>query len=144
MLDDGAARAILGTAAVAADVTFVGRAVEEFAERVVVALDVRAGHLMIDGWREAGGAGRNSALSGQRRRRPAHLVTAIARDGTLEGPDLTLYKHVLKLTDRPATCPAASATPTTCGAPRSASAARPPLQEGALREDVEAVAGDER
>jgi phosphoribosylformimino-5-aminoimidazole carboxamide ribonucleotide (ProFAR) isomerase len=28
-------------------------------------------------------------------------VTSIARDGTLEGPDLTLYRQVLGLTDRP-------------------------------------------
>ena len=32
---------------------------------------------------------------------PRYLVTAIARDGTLEGPDLRLYRHVLGLTDRP-------------------------------------------
>jgi phosphoribosylformimino-5-aminoimidazole carboxamide ribotide isomerase len=100
VLEDGAARAILGTAA-AADVSFVGRAVEEFAERVVVAVDVRGGRLMIDGWREEGPeldptiSGLNDAGA------PRYLVTAIARDGTLEGPDLTLYKHVLKLTDRP-------------------------------------------
>ena len=32
---------------------------------------------------------------------PRYLVTAIARDGTLEGPDLALYGRILKLTDRP-------------------------------------------
>jgi phosphoribosylformimino-5-aminoimidazole carboxamide ribonucleotide (ProFAR) isomerase len=30
-----------------------------------------------------------------------YLVTAIARDGTLEGPDMALYGRVLKLTDQP-------------------------------------------
>lgn len=100
VLEDGAARAILGTAA-AADPSFVGRAVEEFAERVVVAVDVRGGHLMMDGWREKGPeleptiSGLNDAGA------PRYLVTAIARDGTLDGPDLTLYRQVLKLTDRP-------------------------------------------
>jgi phosphoribosylformimino-5-aminoimidazole carboxamide ribotide isomerase len=100
VFEAGAARAILGTAA-AADATFVERAVEEFAERVVVAVDVRGGHLMIDGWREEGPAlapaisGLNDAGA------PRYLVTAIARDGTLDGPDLTLYRQVLKLTDRP-------------------------------------------
>jgi phosphoribosylformimino-5-aminoimidazole carboxamide ribotide isomerase len=100
VVEDGAARAILGTAA-AADVSFVGRAVEEFAERVVVAVDVRGGRLMIDAWREEGPelestlAGLNDAGA------PRYLVTAIARDGTLDGPDLTLYRQVLKLTDRP-------------------------------------------
>jgi phosphoribosyl isomerase A len=100
LFEDGAARAILGTAA-AADVSLVGRAVEEFAERVVVAVDVRGGRLMLDGWREEGPE-LGSALSElDDAGAPRYLVTAIARDGTLEGPDLTLYRQVLKLTDRP-------------------------------------------
>ena len=100
VFEAGAARAILGTAA-AADASFVARAVEEFAERVVVAVDVRGGHLMIDGWREEGPV-LESALSGLNEAgAPRYLVTAIARDGTLDGPDLTLYRQVLKLTDRP-------------------------------------------
>ena len=100
VFEDGAARAILGTAA-AADATFVARAVEEFAERVVVAVDVRGGHLMIDGWREEGPA-LESAIAGlDEAGTPRYLVTAIARDGTLDGPDLTLYRQVLQLTDRP-------------------------------------------
>jgi phosphoribosylformimino-5-aminoimidazole carboxamide ribotide isomerase len=100
VFEAGAARAILGTAA-AADASFVARAVEEFAERVVVAVDVRGGRLMIDGWREEGPA-LEPALSGLNEAgAPRYLVTAIARDGTLDGPDLTLYRQVLKLTDRP-------------------------------------------
>jgi phosphoribosylformimino-5-aminoimidazole carboxamide ribotide isomerase len=100
VFEAGAARAILGTAA-AADDSFVARAVEEFAERVVVAVDVRGGHLMIDGWREEGPA-LEAAISGLNEAgAPRYLVTAIARDGTLDGPDLTLYRQVLKLTDRP-------------------------------------------
>jgi phosphoribosylformimino-5-aminoimidazole carboxamide ribotide isomerase len=83
VLEIGAGRAILGTSA-ALDPGFVARAVEEFAERILVAVDVRGGHAMVKGWREEGPP-----------------VTAIARDGTLEGPDLRLYRHVLGLTDRP-------------------------------------------
>jgi phosphoribosylformimino-5-aminoimidazole carboxamide ribotide isomerase len=96
----GAARAILGTAA-AADVSFVARAVEEFAERVVVAVDVRGGRLMLDGWREEGPELETALPALHDAGAPRFLVTAIARDGTLEGPDLTLYRQVLKLTDRP-------------------------------------------
>jgi phosphoribosylformimino-5-aminoimidazole carboxamide ribotide isomerase len=100
VVDDGAARAILGTAA-AADASFVERVVEEFAERVVVAVDVRGGHVMTNGWREEGPelGPAIAALNGAGA--PRYLVTAIARDGTLEGPDLTLYRQVLTLTDRP-------------------------------------------
>jgi phosphoribosylformimino-5-aminoimidazole carboxamide ribonucleotide (ProFAR) isomerase len=32
---------------------------------------------------------------------PRFLVTAISRDGTMDGPDLTLYERMLELTDRP-------------------------------------------
>ena len=53
LLDAGAARVILGTAA-AADASFVRRAVEEHAESIVVAIDVRGGHVMVRGWKEEG------------------------------------------------------------------------------------------
>jgi phosphoribosylformimino-5-aminoimidazole carboxamide ribotide isomerase len=100
VVDDGASRAILGTAA-AADVSFVARAVEEFAERVVVAVDVRGGRVMTNGWREEG-PGLEAAITRLNDAgTPRYLVTAIARDGTLEGPDLTLYRQVLGLTGRP-------------------------------------------
>ena len=98
--DGGAARAILGTAA-AADVSFVGRIIEEFAERVVVAVDVRGGRVMTNGWREEGPELEPTIAALNRAGAPRYLVTAIARDGTLEGPDLTLYRQVLSLTDRP-------------------------------------------
>ena len=100
MLETGAARAILGTAA-AADPPFVTRAVEEFAEHVVVGVDVRGGRLMVRGWKEEG-PGLEDAISAlDEAGAPRYLVTSIARDGTLEGPDLALYGRVLKLTNRP-------------------------------------------
>jgi phosphoribosylformimino-5-aminoimidazole carboxamide ribotide isomerase len=100
VVEAGAARAILGTAA-AADPSFVGRAVEEFAERVVVAVDVRGGHVMTNGWTEEGPELEPTVAALDDAGAPRYIVTAIARDGTLEGPDLTLYRQVLKLTDRP-------------------------------------------
>jgi phosphoribosylformimino-5-aminoimidazole carboxamide ribotide isomerase len=100
VFEDGAARVILGTAA-AADASFVERAVEEFAERVVVAVDVRGGRLMIDGWRAEGPELETTLSALNDSGAPRYLVTAIARDGTLDGPDLTLYRQVLSLTDRP-------------------------------------------
>jgi phosphoribosylformimino-5-aminoimidazole carboxamide ribotide isomerase len=100
VLEAGAARAILGTAA-AADPSFVGRAVEEFAERVVVAVDVRGGRVMTNGWTEEGPELEEAIPTLDEAGAPRYIVTAIARDGTLEGPDLTLYRQVLKRTDRP-------------------------------------------
>ena len=100
LLDLGAARAILGTAA-ALDPTFVARAVEEFAERVLVAIDVRGGRVMVKGWQEEGPALEPAIAALDEAGSPRYLVTAIARDGTLDGPDLRLYKQVRSLTDRP-------------------------------------------
>ena len=99
-LEWGAARAILGTAAIA-DVSFVSRAVEEFAEHVVVAVDVRGGHAMVRGWREEGPPISDLVPALTEAGAPRFLVTSIARDGTLEGPDITLYRNALQLTDRP-------------------------------------------
>jgi phosphoribosylformimino-5-aminoimidazole carboxamide ribotide isomerase len=96
----GAARAILGTSA-ALDPAFVARAVEEFAERVLVAVDVRGGHAMVKGWKEEGPAIEELYPALNDAGTPRYLVTAIARDGTLDGPDLRLYRQVLGLTDRP-------------------------------------------
>jgi phosphoribosylformimino-5-aminoimidazole carboxamide ribotide isomerase len=96
----GAARAILGTAA-AADPTFVARAVEEYAERVVVAVDVRGGRVMVKEWKEEGPDLEEAMPALNDAGTPRYLVTSIARDGTLDGPDLRLYTQVLKLTDRP-------------------------------------------
>jgi phosphoribosylformimino-5-aminoimidazole carboxamide ribotide isomerase len=100
ILETGAARAILGTAA-AADPRFVTRAVEEFAEHVVVGVDVRGGRLMVRGWKEEGPALDDALAALDEAGSPRYLVTSIARDGTLEGPDVALYGKVLKLTDRP-------------------------------------------
>jgi len=100
VLENGAGRAILGTSA-ALDPTFVARAVEEFAERILVAIDVRGGHTMIKGWTEEGPMVEDVVPALNEAGTPRYLVTSVARDGTLEGPDLRLYKQVLGLTDRP-------------------------------------------
>jgi phosphoribosylformimino-5-aminoimidazole carboxamide ribotide isomerase len=100
LLDLGAARAILGTTA-ALDPPSVARAVEEFAERILVAIDVRAGHVMVKGWQQEGPELEPTLAALDDAGAPRYLVTAIARDGTLDGPDLRLYKQVLSLTERP-------------------------------------------
>jgi phosphoribosylformimino-5-aminoimidazole carboxamide ribotide isomerase len=100
VLDMGAKRVILGTRA-ALDPEFVMRAVEEHAEKVVVAVDVRAGKVMVSGWTEEGPPLEDAMRALDDAGAPRYLVTSIARDGTLDGPDLRLYQHVQKLTDRP-------------------------------------------
>ena len=99
-LEDGAARAIFGTAA-ALDPDFVADSVRRFGDRVVVALDVRDGRVMTHGWREDGPPLEDALKALDEANAPRMLVTSIVRDGTMDGPDLDLYRRMLELTDRP-------------------------------------------
>lgn len=100
LLEVGAQRVILGTAA-AADPAFVRRAVEEHAEAIVVAVDVRGGRVMIRGWQEEGPATDDAIPALDDAGAPRYLVTSIARDGTLKGPDTKLYEEILRRTETP-------------------------------------------
>jgi phosphoribosylformimino-5-aminoimidazole carboxamide ribotide isomerase len=91
-LGAGAARVVLGTAALR-DPAMVGRLVGRFgAGRIAVALDVRDGLAVGQGW-VAGAAGVPVADALERLAdEGVHVfeVTAIDRDGTLGGPDLAM------------------------------------------------------
>jgi phosphoribosylformimino-5-aminoimidazole carboxamide ribonucleotide (ProFAR) isomerase len=56
---------------------------------------------MVKGWQEEGPDLEPTLAALNDAGAPRYLVTAIARDGTLDGPDLRLYKQVLSLTERP-------------------------------------------
>ncbi len=99
-LEDGASRAIIGTAA-ALDPNTVAEAVGRAGEGVVVALDVKDGHVMTHGWRRMGPLLEVAVKSLVDAGAPRFLVTSIERDGTMDGPDLELYERTLGLTDRP-------------------------------------------
>jgi phosphoribosylformimino-5-aminoimidazole carboxamide ribotide isomerase len=98
-IEAGATRVILGTAALR-DPAFAGRLAERFgAERIAVALDVRDGHAVGQGWVQ-GAAG--SPVAEALTRLADHgirtfEVTAIDRDGTLDGPDLALLGNLVRL-----------------------------------------------
>lgn len=100
VLASGAAGAVVGTRA-AEDPSFLTAAVERFGGRLVVALDVLAGQAMVRGWRRAGGALERLLPLLEAAGAGRFLVTSIAVDGTLAGPDLELYRQVQQLTDRP-------------------------------------------
>lgn len=99
-LEDGAARAILGTAA-ALDPGFVAEAVEHFGDHIVVAVDVRDGRVMTHGWAEEGPRVEEAIPAITDAGAPRFLVTSIQKDGTMDGPDVQLYERALELTDRP-------------------------------------------
>jgi phosphoribosylformimino-5-aminoimidazole carboxamide ribotide isomerase len=98
-LDSGAVRAVVATAALH-DAQFVASLVRAHGcDRVVVALDVRDGHAVGEGWRE--GATRVKAEDALRRLADAGVetfeVTAIERDGKLGGPNLRLLARLVAL-----------------------------------------------
>ena len=99
-LEDGAARAIVGTAA-ALDPDLVADIVERVRDRLVVALDIRDGSVMTHGWRDRGPALQEAIPPLDAVGVPRYLITSIVRDGTMDGPDLDLYRRVLGLTERP-------------------------------------------
>jgi phosphoribosylformimino-5-aminoimidazole carboxamide ribotide isomerase len=91
ILDAGADRVVVGTAAFPDPAPWA----EALGERLVVALDVRDGIVRTAGWTEASGLTRERAVelcleAGVGR----VLCTAIDRDGTLSGPDLSLVESV--------------------------------------------------
>jgi phosphoribosylformimino-5-aminoimidazole carboxamide ribonucleotide (ProFAR) isomerase len=70
-------------------------------DAVVVAVDVRDGHVMTHGWRERGPRLEEALAALDDAGAPRYLVTSIERDGTMDGPDVALYERVLAITDRP-------------------------------------------
>jgi phosphoribosylformimino-5-aminoimidazole carboxamide ribotide isomerase len=99
-IEDGASRVILGTAAALAP-AFVADAVNRFGDLVVVAVDVKDGRVMTHGWQEAAERLEEVVPALRDVGAPRFLVTSIARDGTMDGPDLGLYERTLEITDAP-------------------------------------------
>jgi phosphoribosylformimino-5-aminoimidazole carboxamide ribotide isomerase len=101
LLDAGANRVVVGTAAFADDEA-LERYADALGERLVVALDVRDGQLQVAGWERAAGmtvahAATRCAEAGVAR----ILCTAIDRDGTLGGPDISLLAGVVEVSGLP-------------------------------------------
>ena len=99
-LASGAARVIVGTAALSA--RFVRRAASELGDRLVVAVDARNRLVVVEGWARtsklpATELARRCAEAGVSRL----LVTSAARDGSLAGPDLALLGEVIEASGLP-------------------------------------------
>lgn len=99
-LEVGAARVVLGTEAIV-DAAFLDECVRRYGERVVVALDTDGDVVKVRGWTEPAGGFDEVLDRLVRAGVPRLLVTAIARDGTLEGPDLDLYRRVTAAVEAP-------------------------------------------
>ena len=106
LLSGGVARVVLGTAALD-DPELVRRAAARHPGRVAVGLDHRRGpsgrsEVAVRGWEEGSGRDLDDVVAGLAGSGVAALVvTAIDRDGTLEGPDLAGLAAVVAATDVP-------------------------------------------
>jgi len=98
--DAGAARVVLGTQALL-DPHFVEQAVADAGDMIAVGLDVRGDRLQARGWTEDAGELYEtlSRLDGAGVAR--YVVTDVAKDGMLQGPNRDLLQAVMKVTPAP-------------------------------------------
>jgi len=99
-LATGCERVILGTAALEQP-DWVGGVIARYGERIAVGLDVRGTRLAARGWTTLGGELLDvlSRLESDGCQR--YVVTDVAKDGTLAGPNLDLLRQVSGLTRSP-------------------------------------------
>ncbi len=94
LLDAGAVRVVVGTAAFADDGALV-RYADALGDRLVVAIDVRDGRVAVGGWTQTTTITADEAADRCRDAGvPRVLCTAIDRDGTLDGPDVELLERI--------------------------------------------------
>lgn len=99
LLDVGASRVILGSSIIK-DPDFVKSALKEFGgDRIVLGIDCKDGYLAVEGWKES------STLKAEdvvKEYEPHGLkiieFTDIAKDGTLEGPNVEALRELLEKT----------------------------------------------
>lgn len=99
-LRTGCERVVIGTAALERP-EWVSYVIADQGERVAVGLDVRGSRLAARGWTKLGGelADVLARLESDGCRR--YVVTDVAKDGTLAGPNLDLLRQVCMQTQRP-------------------------------------------
>jgi len=99
-LGTGCTRVNLGTAALE-NPDWTARVISEHGDRIAVGLDVKGHTLAARGWTQEGGdlwetLGRLDAAGCAR-----YVVTDVAKDGTMKGPNFHLLRDVCSATNRP-------------------------------------------
>jgi phosphoribosylformimino-5-aminoimidazole carboxamide ribotide isomerase len=90
----GAERVVVGTAAYS-DTDFVDELLRAWENRVVIAVDVRGGHVSVAGWTKATQMRPEDVIQRlQRRGVKQFMYTNVDRDGMLEGPDLDEVRRI--------------------------------------------------
>lgn len=99
-LATGCRRVNIGTAALE-DPAWTARAIAEHGDRVAVGLDVRGTTLAARGWTRAGGDLWETLARLDAEGCARYVLTDVAKDGMLAGPNLGLLRAVCARTDRP-------------------------------------------
>ena len=99
-LDTGCKRVNLGTAALE-DPEWTSKVICEFGDRIAVGLDVRGHTLAARGWTREGGDLFETIERLDRDGCARYIVTDVAKDGTLAGPNLELLREVCSATSKP-------------------------------------------
>ncbi|MFD3500245.1 bifunctional 1-(5-phosphoribosyl)-5-((5-phosphoribosylamino)methylideneamino)imidazole-4-carboxamide isomerase/phosphoribosylanthranilate isomerase PriA [Streptomyces sp. NPDC058678] len=99
-LATGCTRVNLGTAALETP-EWVAKVIAEHGDKIAVGLDVRGTTLRGRGWTSDGGDLYETLERLDKEGCARYVVTDIAKDGTLQGPNLELLRNVCAATDRP-------------------------------------------
>jgi len=99
-LSTGCVRVNLGTAALE-DPDWTAKVISEYGDRIAVGLDVRGHTLAARGWTREGGDLFETIERLDRNGCARYIVTDVAKDGTLAGPNLDLLKEVCAATSKP-------------------------------------------
>jgi phosphoribosylformimino-5-aminoimidazole carboxamide ribotide isomerase len=95
-LEAGAARVVLGTAALS-EPQLVAALAEEHGERIVVGVDARSGRVAVEGWeRETTAEPAQTVLDLAARGVRAFIYTPVEVDGTLAGPNVDELEDVCR------------------------------------------------
>jgi len=99
-LATGAKRINLGTAALE-NPEWAAHVIAEYGEAIAVGLDVRGTTLAARGWTEEGGDLWHVLDRLEQAGCARYVVTDVTKDGTLQGPNLSLLREVADRTDKP-------------------------------------------
>ena len=99
-LSTGCERVIIGTAALE-NPGWVRDVIARHGERIAVGLDVRGTRLAARGWTSDGGDLLDVLARLEAGGCPRYVVTDVAKDGMLRGPNLDLLRQVCARTERP-------------------------------------------
>ena len=117
-LEAGAARVNIGTAALE-NPDWTASVIKKYGDRVAVGLDVRGHTLAARGWVKEGGDLFETMKFLDSVGCSRYVVTDVARDGMMSGPNIELLREVASAPTRRSPHPVASPSSTTCATSRS-------------------------